>query len=415
MYAQMTTPPPALTSRRPDLPPAADGVLARALAKAPEDRFASCREFADALRVAFGLQPYDSGPGTVPAPARGPTQLARPATPVAAPAAAQSTAPTVAGPGPGSAPTAAEWGPGPGPVPVAAPGSGGPPAGTGSRRRAAVGAVAVIAVLAVAGVLYSLLGSHGHQAAAPPPPSHAVPMSVTSRLQPVTRNIYVVYRDGRYASAQVHGQITGTTSGEVARLYAQQFPYSRAPVPVGSVILEPASGTASYAFTVTPTLATRYRVKLFRSSTANTPLGSSAVSTVYVTVTGISDAARTCQRPVCHEALHLRVKVPAAAMSTELAKQWYPYFAVRLAPGKSPAAPRILRLGAASPRVTPSRRVSRTEFRLTYRFSFRVGDHAYNWNQALCARDTEARDGIGLPGGHTCGDKQVLASAPYLG
>ena len=40
MYAQVSEPPPALTSRRPDLPAAADGVLARALAKAPADRYA---------------------------------------------------------------------------------------------------------------------------------------------------------------------------------------------------------------------------------------------------------------------------------------------------------------------------------------------------------------------------------------
>ena len=44
--------------RRPDLPAAADQVLARALAKAPEDRYASCRDFADALREALGLAPY---------------------------------------------------------------------------------------------------------------------------------------------------------------------------------------------------------------------------------------------------------------------------------------------------------------------------------------------------------------------
>jgi serine/threonine protein kinase len=66
MYAQVSEPPPALTSRRPDLPAAADGVLARALAKAPADRYASCREFADALRGAFGLAAYDSGPETIP-------------------------------------------------------------------------------------------------------------------------------------------------------------------------------------------------------------------------------------------------------------------------------------------------------------------------------------------------------------
>ncbi len=59
MYAHLSADPPRLTSRRPDLPSAADDVLLRALAKAPEDRYASCGEFADALRVALGLQRYD--------------------------------------------------------------------------------------------------------------------------------------------------------------------------------------------------------------------------------------------------------------------------------------------------------------------------------------------------------------------
>ena len=59
LYAQLQTPPPKLTSRRPGLPPEVDDVLARALSKAPEDRYASCGEFADALRLAFGLQQPD--------------------------------------------------------------------------------------------------------------------------------------------------------------------------------------------------------------------------------------------------------------------------------------------------------------------------------------------------------------------
>ena len=54
IWAHMSEPPPPLTSRRPDLPPAADPVFARALAKTPEDRYASCREFADALRTTLG-------------------------------------------------------------------------------------------------------------------------------------------------------------------------------------------------------------------------------------------------------------------------------------------------------------------------------------------------------------------------
>ena len=38
IWAHMSEPPPPLTSRRPGLPPAVDGVLAKALAKAPGDR-----------------------------------------------------------------------------------------------------------------------------------------------------------------------------------------------------------------------------------------------------------------------------------------------------------------------------------------------------------------------------------------
>ena len=60
LYAHLSAPPPRLTARRPGLPPAVDDVLLRALAKAPDGRYASCGEFADALRMAFGLQRYDS-------------------------------------------------------------------------------------------------------------------------------------------------------------------------------------------------------------------------------------------------------------------------------------------------------------------------------------------------------------------
>lgn len=66
IWAHMVEPPPTLTSRRPGLPPAVDSVLARALAKVPRDRYASCREFADALRETLGLAPYDSGVGLIP-------------------------------------------------------------------------------------------------------------------------------------------------------------------------------------------------------------------------------------------------------------------------------------------------------------------------------------------------------------
>jgi serine/threonine-protein kinase len=68
MWAQVSAAPPALTSRRPGLPAAVDQVMARALAKAPGDRYGTCLEFASALRQACA-----AGPGA-PRPVRSPTQ-----------------------------------------------------------------------------------------------------------------------------------------------------------------------------------------------------------------------------------------------------------------------------------------------------------------------------------------------------
>jgi serine/threonine-protein kinase len=56
MFAQVSKPPPSLSSRRTELPTAVDGVMNKALAKSPSDRFPSCLAFAAALREALGLQ-----------------------------------------------------------------------------------------------------------------------------------------------------------------------------------------------------------------------------------------------------------------------------------------------------------------------------------------------------------------------
>jgi serine/threonine protein kinase/DNA-binding beta-propeller fold protein YncE len=78
MWAQVNAPPPPLTQRRPELPAAVDDVMARALAKAAQDRYGTCLEFAAALREACGLLPGKAEPRLV-GPGRPLTQkVARP-------------------------------------------------------------------------------------------------------------------------------------------------------------------------------------------------------------------------------------------------------------------------------------------------------------------------------------------------
>jgi len=69
IHAHLSVSPPSLASWRPGLPLAADEVIARGMAKAQDDRYPSCREFAEALRLAFGLSAYDQDPGAGPASA----------------------------------------------------------------------------------------------------------------------------------------------------------------------------------------------------------------------------------------------------------------------------------------------------------------------------------------------------------
>jgi len=224
-----------------------------------------------------------------------------------------------------------------------------------------------------------------------------------------------VYRGGKQASAEVYGEIRKAANGEVAALYAQQFPFSSAPVQAGSVIVRPAGGTAGYQFQVTPTLATRYRVELFQSSTASAPLATSPVATVYVSLGGTSGNGTTCGRPVCHQSILTTNYVPPSALQTEMSKPWYAYFGVNLSTGKEPPPPQWLTLGAGSIQVTAPHRVSADEFTQTVTFSFRIGNDAYYWDWNSCIKDTEQEDGIGLPGHHGCGDPRVLDSAAYLG
>ena len=77
MWAQVSAPPPSVREFRPGLPAEVDRVIAKALAKAPDDRHASCLAFATDLRTAcVARQAGEAGPPGAP------TELAATAKPV---------------------------------------------------------------------------------------------------------------------------------------------------------------------------------------------------------------------------------------------------------------------------------------------------------------------------------------------
>jgi serine/threonine-protein kinase len=75
LYAHTSAPPPSVTSARPDLAPAVDEVIARAMAKTPAERHRTCSEFAGQLRDALIAESPPrrvSTPSPLPPPAAAP-------------------------------------------------------------------------------------------------------------------------------------------------------------------------------------------------------------------------------------------------------------------------------------------------------------------------------------------------------
>jgi serine/threonine protein kinase len=402
--AHLTQPPPTLTSRRPELPAAADDVMARALAKAPEQRYPSCREFAAALAGALGLRPPPPSlvrsPGPVSGPPPNQVYLAMPSAPALRP---EENIPETVTP--------------------AAPAS--PPAGSAEPwlvrrepprlRRAAI-ALAVIAVLAAA--IVAVVTTGVLRSPAPKPPKLAsFPIAARSALPPQSGDAWVMYEGGGSAQAQVYGEVKGAARGYVARLYAQPFPFTARPAPVASVVLHPKGKLAPYTFPVTPALATRYYVSVFQAGNDRRSLASSPTATIYVATSMTRGTSQPCTRPTCHETFTLNVHVPPPALGTEMSKRWYSYFGLNLSKSATPpAGPTALQLWAGGPAIGRPRRVSADEYAVTVTFTFPIGKKdGYTWFWAACVQGSETADGVGLPGAHGCGAKTIPAVRSYLG
>jgi serine/threonine protein kinase len=165
LWAHLTQPPPRVSERRPDLPPALDDVLARAMAKERDDRYGSCREMLAAARAALAA-PVSPATGipTPPPPPPGlpPTVLPPVPEPPTAPGGILQPAQPVAPYGPPAAPPS--W-------PPAAP----PPGPPRRRTGLLVGGIAAAVALAAAITVGIVLATSGGPGPSPTPPPTTAP------------------------------------------------------------------------------------------------------------------------------------------------------------------------------------------------------------------------------------------------
>jgi serine/threonine-protein kinase len=76
IWAHVEEMPPPPSSLNPELPPAVDDVFARVMAKRPEDRYATCREFVDEARASLGIPTTQTGTSNAATALRAPAGAA---------------------------------------------------------------------------------------------------------------------------------------------------------------------------------------------------------------------------------------------------------------------------------------------------------------------------------------------------
>jgi hypothetical protein len=261
--------------------------------------------------------------------------------------------------------------------------------------------------MVIAGGLMAASGAIPAQAANPSAYSITIGVHSNFTVKPYTLVVYsdTTVHDGlRWNQARISGEVSGAQSGDIATLYAEPFG-AKSYSPLAPAVTLTGASPESYSFTVAPTLATKYQVRV---STTTTTDATSSVLTVYVTGNGAVKGPHThCKAGRCTDSYTEYSIVPASAYRTEAAKHWFFYFESGL------KNPKYLYLDKSA-RTSKPRKIKATEFSVTFTFSFKGSASTYWWGDG-CTQDSLSRDGLGLPGHHGCGAKSLKFSATYVG
>jgi hypothetical protein len=218
----------------------------------------------------------------------------------------------------------------------------------------------------------------------------------------------VIYRVTSQDTGTISGTVSGAAAGDVVTLLVKPFG-ARAFRSTGQRRTLSAAGRSSFTFSVRPSLATAYRARI---STGSAVDATSASATIYVTYTGYpTSSSRRCTATTCTISYTFHSTLPPSAYRTETRKHVYQY----LAQWKTGhPAKWFYRTHAAS--ATKPKRISAGVYAetVTWHISRKAGSR---WQTGLCTRDTESRDGMGLPGHHGCGAKRATRAQifGYLG
>jgi hypothetical protein len=218
----------------------------------------------------------------------------------------------------------------------------------------------------------------------------------------------VIYKDTSLNSntATISGTVTTTATNDTATLMAETFG-AKSYSAVGSPVSLGTLGVNTYSFSVTPSLATSYEVQV-----AGTDTATSNPVTVYVTSGGSAPEKyvhEKCTRTRCVFSYRVYTLLFPSAYKTESRKHLYLYLAIG-----DPRLPKDLTL-AKSGKASAAKRVSSGEYWETLTYYIPVKNSRTRWGLSACSKDTESKDGIGLPGHHSCGDKHIPKNPIYLG